>query len=88
MCFKAEELPAFIEMFESVQPKIEAFPGCSKVELVQDKADPTIMMTLSEWESEDALNAYRHSELFAGTWAKTKIKFRAKPEAWSVDRIK
>jgi heme-degrading monooxygenase HmoA len=46
------------------------------------------MFTVSIWESEDDLNAYRNSELFENTWAKTKVLFNDKPEAWSLEFLK
>jgi hypothetical protein len=36
------------------------------------------------WDDPKYLEAYRQSELFEGVWAKTKVLFDAKPEAWSV----
>jgi heme-degrading monooxygenase HmoA len=41
------------------------------------------LSTFSLWESEEALNNYRHSELFSVTWAKTKILFADRPVAFS-----
>jgi len=35
------------------------------------------------WESEEALNAYRKSELFGSVWPKTKACFANPAEAWS-----
>ncbi len=43
------------------------------------------MFTYSYWESEAHLNTYRHSDLFRETWAKTKVLFADKPEAWSIE---
>jgi heme-degrading monooxygenase HmoA len=42
-------------------------------------------MTYSHWTGEEALDNYRHSELFRVTWAKTKQLFADRPEAWSLD---
>ena len=39
-------------------------------------------------ENEEALNAYRHSELFRSTWAKTKVLFAEKPIAFSTNAIR
>ena len=43
-----------------------------------------VLFTYSYWQTEDNLNAYRDSELFAITWRDTKSKFASKAEAWSV----
>ena len=77
----------FRYIFEKSKEKIRNFPGCLHLELWRAKGPDTIFMTYSHWESEDALNQYRHSELFQQTWAKTKVLFSAKPEAWSLDLV-
>jgi len=88
MTFKKELLEEFLHIFEISKPKIEAFPGCLKVDLVQDIKEPCTLMTHSIWEGPEALEAYRNSELFKATWAKTKVLFDGKPEAWSVEKIR
>jgi quinol monooxygenase YgiN len=86
MVFKEDLIPEFRSLFAEVQPKINAVNGCQGVELLQDINNPTILFTYSHWDHEDALNAYRNSELFAKTWIKTKALFDGKPEAWSVEK--
>lgn len=86
MEFRPEETERFLTIFHESAPLIRAFPGCHHLELLQDRLHSHILFTYSYWESDDALNAYRHSELFARTWEKTKALFGGKPEAWSVDR--
>lgn len=88
MQFKASEIDAFKQIFAQSKDKILATDGCEAVKLVQDNTNPCIMMTISKWRDEDALNAYRKSELFGSIWPKTKILFDAKPEAWSLTEIK
>lgn len=87
LSFRADELDAFRAIFEESKAKIRAFEGCHHVELLQGIQPNNIFFTFSIWESEAALNEYRHSELFKKTWAKTKALFSDKPEAWSVDFI-
>jgi len=55
------------------------------MELLRQVNNPNVLFTLSHWENEDALNAYRASELFADTWKKTKALFAEKAEAWSTE---
>ena len=88
MTFHLEQIPTFLKVFEAAKPKIEAVEGCHKVDLVQDISNENILMTISEWDGPEALEGYRHSDLFKSTWAKTKIHFSAKPEAWSVEKIR
>ena len=88
MQFKAEETANFINIFLESQPLIRAFPGCNQVELLRHSEDTTIMFTLSHWESEENLEQYRQSELFKSTWAKTKVLFREKAQAWTLEEFK
>ena len=85
MTFQPELVPTFLEVFESSKQKIRAREGCQHLELLQDKNTPNILFTFSYWTSENDLNSYRGSELFETTWAKTKILFSDKPQAWSLE---
>lgn len=83
MSFREEEIENFKEIFRNSKDKIRAFPGNHHVEMLQDVNNPGICFTYSWWDSEESLNAYRHSELFEKTWAATKVLFNDKPQAWS-----
>ncbi len=84
MTFRPEEVPAFLELFETRKATIRAFKGCTHLELWQDSSQPNILFTYSNWETEEHLNHYRFSEFFKDTWGKTKALFAEKPNAWSV----
>lgn len=81
------KIPEFLSDFEEIKDKIRAFPGCKRLELLQDKSDKGVIFTYSTWESEEALEAYRNSALFGEVWPKIKALFRDKPMAWSVDSL-
>ena len=85
LTFKEEHLPTFLTIWKESKALIAGFEGCHFVEMFQTKDPSTVCFTYSLWESEDALNAYRHSELFQRTWARTKILFDDKPQAWSTE---
>ncbi|HEY0262023.1 MAG TPA: antibiotic biosynthesis monooxygenase family protein [Chitinophagales bacterium] len=87
MTFRKEEIEQFKNIFAEKKAFITAFSGCEKVNLFQDKNDERIFFTISIWQSEEALENYRHSELFRETWAATKVLFDDKPEAWSIDIV-
>lgn len=87
MQFRHDAVEDFKAIFEKAQPLISAFPGCEGVRLVQDILHPHIFFTISIWRSHEDLEHYRESELFLSTWAKTKVLFDAKPEAWSVHDV-
>lgn len=84
MTFKKEHISTFKALFDSKKELIAAVEGCTHVELLQDVNNETIFFTFSLWDDPKYLEAYRNSELFKEVWAKTKVLFDAKPEAWSV----
>lgn len=85
MEFRPEETEVFKALFESVKANILAFPGCTSLRLLQDQNSPVIFFTYSYWHSAADLEAYRHSELFKGTWKQTKPLFAAPAKAWSTE---
>lgn len=88
MTFKPEHLEHFInEVFEHSKKHIRNFDGCTHLELHQDAAHKNILYTYSIWENEDCLNVYRNSELFEKTWAKTKVLFADRPQAFSLEKV-
>lgn len=80
-----ERIVDFQEIFVSNQRRIADFPGCVDVKVLRDVNNSNVFFTYSHWESEDAINEYRKSELFGSIWPNTKKLFVAKPEAWSLE---
>ncbi|MFD1096232.1 putative quinol monooxygenase [Salegentibacter chungangensis] len=87
MGFKPDKIEEFLSDFEKKKEMIRGFEGCEFLELYRDKDNTNRFFTYSYWQDEKALERYRHSELFKGVWAKTKVLFNEKPEAWSVDKV-
>lgn len=87
MTFRNEEVENFLALFDAVKLKIRNFEGCEHLELWQQKGRPEVMFTYSKWKGESNLQVYRNSTLFRDTWALTKIKFRKKAEAWSMEQL-
>ncbi|MBC7777882.1 MAG: antibiotic biosynthesis monooxygenase [Phycisphaerae bacterium] len=88
LTFREEAVQTFVaEVFEQSKTKIRAFEGCRHMELLQHKTRKNVLFTLSIWDDEAALEAYRASALFADTWAKTKALFAEKAEAWTLEII-
>ncbi len=84
MTFAEEQVPEFLKLFDANKYLIASFPGCKLLELHRDANNPCIFFTYSKWDSEKSLNQYRSSELFERVWAKTKVLFNDRPEAWSI----
>lgn len=84
MEFNEDKIEIFSSIFEEIKPMILKMNGCVGVDLHQDIKNVNIFFTISHWENEDSLNAYRDSELFIKTWKKVKPLFKNKAEAWSL----
>ncbi len=84
--FEAAHLEDFLAHFETVKWQVAKFPGCRGMQLLQDQTDPCLVFTYSIWDSEQDLNNYRDSELFASIWPKIKPWFDQKAEAWSLNQ--
>ena len=84
MTFAPENVDTFLNIFEETKSRIRGFEGCQHLELLNDVDQTNIFFTYSYWDSQEHLNAYRHSNLFGDVWPRTKKLFAAKPEAWSV----
>lgn len=87
MTFREDTAESFLEVFNQSKELIRGFEGCNYLELLREKKDGNIFFTYSKWDNEESLNKYRHSQLFADTWARTKVLFADKPQAWSVDEL-
>lgn len=78
-----ERINQFENLFRGVHDRIESFPGCRSVELARDVRYPNVLLTISRWDDEKALESYRSSDLFRTTWSRTRELFAAPPEATS-----
>lgn len=87
MSFHEENIPKFLENFDSIKEKIRGAEGNRFLELYQDKNNPSIFFTYSYWESENDLENYRKSAFFDEVWSFTKKLFNDKPEAWSMNKV-
>ncbi|HEY6162874.1 MAG TPA: antibiotic biosynthesis monooxygenase family protein [Bacteroidia bacterium] len=86
MTFRPGKENDFLELFNSSKEKIRDFEGCSHLELLRDIKHPNVFFTLSHWESENHLEAYRRSGLFNTVWGKASALFLQKAEAWSTEK--
>lgn len=88
LTFREEEIKNFLDLFNESQASIRSFPGQMKLSIYRDRMQNNVFFTISLWESEEALNEYRNSEIFASVWMRTKAMFATKAEAWSLDELK
>lgn len=87
MSFAKENVDTFLENFDRNKEKIRAVNGCEFLQLLRDKDNTNQFFTYSFWNKQADLENYRQSELFKSVWAKTKVLFDEKPQAWSVEKI-
>ena len=87
MQFRTGERETFLDIFKASKHLIRQFDGCQQLRLYNEAGLPEVFFTYSIWTSAAHLDAYRNSELFRTTWAKTKALFADKAEAWSVEEV-
>jgi (4S)-4-hydroxy-5-phosphonooxypentane-2,3-dione isomerase len=84
MEFAPDRLQDFLSMFHATKTLIRHFPGVLSLELHRDADLDNVYFTVSEWESAEALEAYRTSALFQTVWNETKTYFGGRPQAFSL----
>ena len=87
MTFQEDQVNTFLEVFNQSKSKIRHFEGCTHLTLMQDYHKPNIFTTYSHWEDDQALDNYRHSDLFKSVWKETKKLFDDKPLAFSLKKF-
>jgi quinol monooxygenase YgiN len=88
LSFNPDRIHDFIEIFHQSENAIREFDGCTYLELMRDPTHPNVYYTYSRWLSVAHLDRYRQSSFFEQTWAKTKVLFNDKPQAFSLEGFK
>ena len=86
LTIRPDAVAEFEALFKEIVRTIMRQPGCEHVELLRnlDADHAHVFFTHSYWTSEDALEDYRHSEVFGTIWPRTKLLFAAPAEAWTM----
>lgn len=87
MHFKEENTGQFLEIFQKHKASIRNVPGCTHLELHKDISHPNVYTTLSHWQHDRDLEAYRNSELFQTVWGQVKLLFSDRPQAFSLEKL-
>ena len=85
LTFSPETVDAFDALYAQFEPRIQAHPGCRLVRAMKVSGHSNQRATLSFWDAEEDLDAYRKSTLFGEVWPATKALFAAPPEAQSYE---
>lgn len=85
--FDPTKTDAFMAIFESVKEKVRHFEGCRGLWLYRDVHSQNVYYTISLWDSNEALEAYRHSELFLTNWEQMRVLFAGKATAHSMELL-
>ena len=87
MHFTEAGVEEFLDIFNRNKVAIRNFPGCSHLQLLKDAEDETVYTTLSHWDKEESLEAYRKSELFGAVWGRVKTLFAERTVAFSLKKF-
>ena len=87
MHFTEAGVEEFLEIFNANKIAIRNFPGCTRLELLKDAEDTFTYTTLSHWQDEKSLEAYRKSELFSSVWGRVKTLFAERTQAFSLKKF-
>jgi len=87
MHFTEAGVEEFLNVFNANKEAIRNFAGCTHLELLKDASDETIYTTLSHWNDEASLDAYRNSTLFASVWGTVKTLFAERTQAFSLKKF-
>ncbi len=87
MHFTEAGVAEFLEIFNRNKEAIRNFPGCSHLQLLKDHDDPNCYTTLSHWDAQSCLDAYRKSALFEDVWGQVKSLFSARSQAFSLKKF-
>ncbi|MEN3040379.1 MAG: antibiotic biosynthesis monooxygenase family protein [Bacteroidia bacterium] len=92
MLWRWVEMPIHAEKIEEARailltqaPRTRAFPGCLFL-VLYESAGPNLY-SLSQWESPQALEAYRQSVMFREFWARIRVCFRDRARAVSLQEV-
>jgi quinol monooxygenase YgiN len=84
MHFTEAGVDEFLAIFHANKQAIRNFAGCTHLELLRDADDQNTFTTLSHWNDEASLEAYRKSELFGNVWGRVKTLFSERSQAFSL----
>ncbi len=87
MHFTEQGVELFQELFKKHKEAMLSVDGCLRLELFNDADQPQRFATISQWKSDQHLEAYRNSTLFKTIWKKIKPYFSTKAEAFSLMAI-
>jgi heme-degrading monooxygenase HmoA len=87
MHFTEAGVEEFLEIFQANKTAIRNFPGCAHLELLKEADDSFVYTTLSHWNDEQSLEAYRKSELFGSVWGRVKTLFSERSQAFSLRKF-
>lgn len=84
MTFDPQKVPDFLAFFEEHKALIAGMPGCRSLTLLKAKGQNNIYFTISIWEDESYLEAYRSSPFFSEIWPRVKKWMSDKTEAYTL----
>jgi heme-degrading monooxygenase HmoA len=86
MHFTSAGVEEFLAIFNENKLAIRNFPGCTHLQLLKDLEDDNTFTTLSHWDTQSDLDAYRKSQLFGSVWGRVKTLFAERTQAFSLEK--
>jgi len=80
-------MQAFEDIYERRNPHKKSVKGCLDVKVMRDVNEENVYYTVSTWESNGDLEAYRQSPYFKETWPMVKANLAKRAEAYSMMEI-
>jgi len=77
----------FEKIYQVRNPFKNGVKGCTSVKVMQDVNHKDVFYTVSLWDSNDDLEAYRQSDYFAETWPMVKAQLSKRAEAFSMTEL-
>ncbi|MCU0327747.1 MAG: antibiotic biosynthesis monooxygenase [Chitinophagales bacterium] len=87
LTFIPEKTNEAIKLLKENHEKVREMPGVLSLEIIQDFVMPQIIITLSHWTNQEALESYRQSDFFKSFWQKLKPMFAEQAQVNSCEKL-
>lgn len=84
---KQTDLEAFRVIYDARNPMKNKVKGCRSVKIMKEINDENVYYTVSMWDSDADLEAYRSSAYFKETWPMVKAHLAVRAEAFTLKDI-
>lgn len=83
----SDAIQVFEKIYKERNPSKNKIQGCRSVEVMKDVNEDLVYYTVSQWDANEDLEAYRASAYFSETWPMVKAQLSQRAEAFSMTEI-